>query len=138
MGIEDRQYQLSQFGEKPDPEVAAAGILGWLQSNYSPIVPLGSFIEDDSGVYGWGSPTVPAKEGTPSAIKVANMGIFGDVTIPKAGKIAGQAAIFVVAALIAVVSEAALLMKSPTISRGVKAAASATPIGAGVKAAAGK
>ena len=78
----------------------------------------------------------PKAAGKGDGIKVASTPV-GDITIPKPGEWATRTVVFTAALLVFVISLAALLMKNPAVNRGVKAAAGATPIGAGLKAARG-
>ena len=118
--LSDREYVLHQFGER----------INLIRDSQSGATLNGQTAPEAT------SPTV-RDAGTPSKIKVGNMGLFGDVTIPAPGKWAGRAGIFVLASIVGSISLLALLMKVPMIEKGTKAAVAATPVGAGLKAARG-
>jgi hypothetical protein len=85
------------------------------------------------------NPTVPDKNGkTADDIRIGNLGVFGDVTIPKAGKMATRIVVVVLAVIVFWVSLAALLSQNATVRRVATAVAESTPVGAGIKAAVGK
>lgn len=70
-----------------------------------------------------------------ASITLANTPL-GAVTVPQPGETAKRLAIFLFASVVAVVSLGSLLGRSPVVMAGVRAAAGATPVGQGLKAAA--